>query len=145
MAEPKIVEDTSLRSVDATMPGAEVQTPHVADVKDWSVPSRHQLPRARRQVADADSDYVRGQLFRIAALVDTGKLTTARGSCADLLFDFQPFIAAHPDLVDWMATLLERCDAVQLRQRLLIATAGLHESSRQPRKRTDPRLEILAD
>ena len=148
MPEPKIGKDTGLQSVDVTMPEAEVQTPRVSGVKGWSVPSRNQLAPTSRQMADDDAAYVRGQLFRIAALVDAGKLTTARGSCADLLFDFQPFIAAQPDLLDWIVTLLGRCDAVELRQRLLIAagvTAGPHEPNRQASKRTDARLETLAD
>jgi hypothetical protein len=71
-----------------------------------------------------DARFVRDRLTSIAALADRGSHAEARGACADLLFDFQPLVAANPDLVTLCDEVLLRCGATALRFRFLLAVHG---------------------
>jgi hypothetical protein len=88
-------------------------------------PAQTVLPKtARKTLAEADTDQVRRRLWQIAGLLKTGRRVAAREACADLLFDFQPLIAADPELVGTMLAALEQCAAAALRRRLLVAVHG---------------------
>jgi hypothetical protein len=73
---------------------------------------------------DAESEYVREELLRIATLADTGIRTEARAACAELLFDFQPVIAVDSQLTALCVNVLRRCEATALQQRFLTAVYG---------------------
>jgi hypothetical protein len=61
------------------------------------------------------------RMRQIQALTEIDRLTEAREVSADLLFDFQPVIVAHADLLARVLGVFERCGAVMLRQRLFVA------------------------
>jgi hypothetical protein len=83
------------------------------------------VPNASRTVRfRGDANFVREHLAWIAALADRGSNAEARGACADLLFDFQPLVAAHPDLVALCDDVLLRCGATALRFRFFLAVHG---------------------
>jgi hypothetical protein len=71
-----------------------------------------------------DASFVHERLAWIAALADRGSSAEARGACADLLFDFQPLVVAHPDLVALCDDVLRRCGATALRFRFFLAVHG---------------------
>jgi hypothetical protein len=77
-----------------------------------------------RSVARGAHEAVREQLRRIAALADDGQQAQAREASADLLFDFQPLIAANRDLTSLCEDVLLRCGATALRRRFLLAAYG---------------------
>jgi hypothetical protein len=64
---------------------------------------------------------VRARMRQIQALTAISRLTEAREVSAELLFDSQPVIVAHADLLARALGVFERCGAVTLRQRLLAA------------------------
>jgi|HubBroStandDraft_1064217.scaffolds.fasta_scaffold46848_3 hypothetical protein len=91
-----------------------------------------------------DARFVRERLASIAALADRGSNAEARGACADLLFDFQPLVAAHSDLVALCDDVLLRCGATALRFRFLLAVHGNASGQRvsiTPKRRTHRALE----
>jgi hypothetical protein len=143
------------------MPRPRIQATLLSGVEEQAEPPRDRSSRTREPGAHGDLDLVRDRLFQIAALAEAGRLAKARASCADLLFDFQPLIAARPDLLERTLALLGRCEATALRQRLLIAvhgdSPGASRGSRDPNsgsetmrgkspyqadRRPDSRLEI---
>jgi hypothetical protein len=81
-------------------------------------------PQDRVVHPDAESEYVREELLRIAALADAGIRTEAKAACAELLFDFQPLIAADPQLTTLCVNVLRRCEATALQQRFRLAVYG---------------------
>jgi hypothetical protein len=91
------------QSLDRLSPGSEIATP------------LH--PRATH-------DFVRRQLLWIATLVDAGFQTEARGTVADLLFDFQPVIVTDPALLAQCLDVLHRSEATALQHRFLLAAYG---------------------
>jgi hypothetical protein len=70
----------------------------------------------------SDLALVAAQIQRIGALADAGRCYEGREACADLVFDFQPFIAAHPELLRQVVAALKRCEGHQLLGRLTAAT-----------------------
>jgi hypothetical protein len=82
--------------------------------------NRATQPRAGRPT-EAGISHVIDELTRISAMISPA---SARAACADLLFDFQPLIAACPDLLSRTFDVLEQCEATALRQRLLVAVHG---------------------
>jgi hypothetical protein len=80
-------------------------------------------------------DLVRERLRLIGALAAAGHNAEAREASADLLFDFQPLIAAHVDLVSLCEDVLLRCGATALWRRFVLA---VHGHAATPRiRRTD--------
>jgi hypothetical protein len=71
-----------------------------------------------------EPEILRRQLRLIAALADAGSHDEARGACADLLFDSQPLLVAHPALAAQFEDVLLRCGATALHARFLLATKG---------------------
>ncbi len=71
-----------------------------------------------------DLDLVVAQIDRITELADAGRLHEGREACADLTFDFQPFLVARPELLQCLSAVLRRCKADQLLRRLTIAVRG---------------------
>ena len=70
---------------------------------------------------------------QIQALTEIGRLTEAREVSVDLLFDFQPVIVAHADLLARVLGVFERCGAVTLRRWLFAAgrpSRPLHQPDR---------------
>jgi hypothetical protein len=72
----------------------------------------------------ADLDLIHERLLRISALTEEARLYEAREASAELLFDFQPLIAAHPGLLSRTLDALSRCEATALRRLFLVAVHG---------------------
>jgi hypothetical protein len=79
---------------------------------------------ASRGRARDERNFLREELARIGALAEVGLSTEARGACADFLFDFQPMIVAHSDLVALCEDTLLRCGATALWRRFRVAAHG---------------------
>ena len=91
----------------------------------------------RRESIDSHTglDLVRERLRSIEALAAAGHNAEAREASADLLFDFQPLIAAHLDLVSLCEDVLLGCGATALWRRFVLA---VHGHAATPRiRRTD--------
>jgi hypothetical protein len=80
-------------------------------------------------------DLVRERLRSIEALAAAGHNAEAREASADLLFDFQPLIAAHLDLVSLCEDVLLSCGATALWRRFVLAVHG--HAATPPIRRTD--------
>jgi hypothetical protein len=65
-------------------------------------------------VARTEVEIVCARMRQIQALTEIGRLTEARELSAELLFDSQPVIVAHADLLTRVLGLFERCGAVTL-------------------------------
>ncbi len=72
-------------------------------------------------VALTQVEIVCARTRQIQELTQIGRLTEAREVSVGLLFDFQPVIVAHADLLARVLGLFERCGAVTLRKRLFAA------------------------
>jgi hypothetical protein len=113
-----------LNARDVIMPRSRIEATIPAGAKERAELRHDRSSPALEPGAHGDVDLVRDRLLQIAALAEAGRLTTARAFCANLLFDFQPLIAARLDLLNRTLSLLERCEGTGLRQRLLIAVHG---------------------
>jgi hypothetical protein len=72
-------------------------------------------------VARTEVEIVCARMRQIQALTEIGRLTEAREVSAELLFDSQPVIVAHADLLAQALGVFERCGAVTLRKWLFAA------------------------
>ncbi len=86
-------------------------------VRQWQEPMPTGLPVVRKN----DHATVEAGIERIIARADAGLFYEAREACAALLFDFQPLLAARPELLQRFRVALRRCKAKQLQRRLAIA------------------------
>jgi hypothetical protein len=105
------------------MPEPQFQAP-LAPATEGRVTPRNQRTDARPSRDEADLALVREKLRQIAAHAEAGRLSDGREAIADLLFDFQPIIAAHADLVSSTLGLLGRCEATALLRRFRVAIYG---------------------
>src|ERR1700691_5882122 len=80
---------------------------------------------ARMPSIEADDlAMVRLELREIAVLAAAGRPAEAREAIAELLFGFQPLIAARRDLRSRVIDLLIRCNATSLLRRFMTALPG---------------------
>jgi hypothetical protein len=102
------------------MPEAQFQAPFRSEAGG----SRNQGTDGHPSRDQADLALVRERLRQISAHADAGRLSDGREAIADLLFDFQPLIATHADLVSSTLGLLRRCEATALLRRFRVAIYG---------------------
>ncbi len=106
------------------MPEVKSQRSRMLESGNRTIVTRDLASQGRAVRSGRELVYVREQLLRIAALDEAGFRAEARAASADLLFDFQPFIAAQPRLVSQCVDVLQRCGATALQQRFLLAVYG---------------------
>jgi hypothetical protein len=75
-------------------------------------------------VALTEVEIMCARMRQIQALKEIGRLSEAREVSVGLLFDHQPVIVAHADLLARVLGVFEQCGAVRLRQRLCFAAGG---------------------
>jgi hypothetical protein len=110
------------------MPEAQFQAPFTSEAEGRATP-RNQGTDVRPQRDKAGLALVREKLRQISAHADAGRLSDGREAIADLLFDFQPLIATHADLVSSTLGLLRRCEATALLRRFRVAIYGDAETA----------------
>ena len=94
------------------------------DVPDRSAPLLAWDGARMPSIEAADLALVRLELREIAVLAAAGRAEEAREAIAELLFGFQPLIAARRDLRSRVIDLLIRCNATSLLRRFMTALHG---------------------
>src|ERR1700685_1104892 len=109
------------------------------DVRDRSAPSLAWHGARVPGIEAADLAMVRLELREIAVLAAAGRPAEAREAIAELLFGFQPLIAARRDLRSRVIDLLIRCNATPLLRRFMTALHGDEPIEPETARRAAPR------
>ena len=83
--------------------------------------SQSERVNSRRRL---EEEVINARFSEIEATLSTGRMLAARDACTDLLFKFQPVFATNIRLYTRFLALLERAQARQLKQRLVVAVSG---------------------